>query len=71
MPFKPVGVNEQNQFPPRIMNELSKTFIKKPEGIQNGQVPIWDSVTKSWKAGSPSMGAETPALIDGGSPNKQ
>ena len=70
MPFKPVGVNEKNQFPPRIMDELAKTFVTKPEGIKNGQIPIWDSVTKTWIAGSPGSGAGSPALIDGGSPNE-
>lgn len=69
MPFKPVGVNENNQFPPRIMGELEKTFVVKPEGIENGQIPVWDSVTNTWKAVSPDTDT-TPVLIDGGSPNR-
>lgn len=69
MPFKPVGVNERNQFPPRIMDELSKTFVTKPNNIENGQIPIWDSTTNTWRAGSPISSA--PTRIDGGSPTER
>lgn len=62
MPYKPVGIDENGRFPPRVQASLVSQFVTKPVGIQNGQVPVWDSAQNAW------IGVEgsTPTTIDGG-----
>ncbi|QFG08694.1 hypothetical protein PBI_INGRID_19 [Arthrobacter phage Ingrid] len=62
MAYKPVGVDESGKFPPRVQKALTDTFVTKPIGIQNGQVPIWDSTLKTWVGANSS----SPTTIDGG-----
>lgn len=64
MPFKPVGVDENGHFPPRVRQALADTFVTKPDGIGNGQVPVWDATTETWVPGF----APVPSSIDGGPP---
>jgi hypothetical protein len=66
MPFKPVGVDENNQFPTRIKNALAETFVTKPNGIKHGEVPIWDANLNTWVSGSSEWSTQT--KIDGGTP---
>jgi hypothetical protein len=69
MPYKPVGIDENNQFPMRVRIALAQTFVTKPEGIRDGQIPVWDAETQTWIAGNPGSGdGSAPAVIDGGSP---
>jgi hypothetical protein len=67
MPFKPVGVDENGNLPIRVRQRLSETFVTKPVGIQDGQVPVWDAATGTWIPGSTGDGS-TQTVIDGGGP---
>jgi len=69
MAYKPVGVDEDGRFPPRVQEELAETFVSKPVGISNGQVPAWDTATGTWVAKAINTGSEEiilPPTIDGG-----
>lgn len=71
MPFKPIGIDAEGNLPTRAKAALEKIFVTKPTGIRDGQVPIWDSATQTWVAGSPGSGSGTalPPIIDGGAPS--
>ena len=62
MPYKPVGVDENSQFPPRVKTALANMFVTKPAGITDGQVAVWDADTSTWVAGMAGL----PPAIDGG-----
>lgn len=61
MPYKPVGVDENSRFPPRVQAALAEVFITKPVGVKDGEVPVWDADAQKWV--SKSMEVEA---IDGG-----
>lgn len=67
MPIKPVGIDENGRFPTRVRLALANDFVTKPNAIQHGQVPVWDSTSGTWVAGSVGSGS-APSVIDGGSP---
>lgn len=64
MAFKPLGVDENGDLPPRVRERLSELFVGKPIGISNGQIPVWDAATETWVPGAGSV----PTSIDGGTP---
>jgi hypothetical protein len=66
MAFKPVGVDENGDLPPRVRVRLADIFVTKPEGIEHGQVPVWDANTGTWIPGSSEW--STQPVIDGGTP---
>lgn len=68
MPYKPVGVDENSRFPPRVQAALAEVFITKPVGVKDGQVPVWDASAQKWVGKSMEVEA-----IDGGvwDPNTQ
>jgi len=72
MPYKPVGINENGEFPLRVRQALANILVTKPDGIRDGQVPVWNASTNSWVAGALGSGGDStaPAIIDGGAPNK-
>lgn len=54
MPYKPVGIDENGLFPPRVRTALAEAFVTKPSNISDGQVPVWDADLNTWVAGSGS-----------------
>lgn len=74
--YKPVGVDENSHFPPRVQTMLTETFVTKPSSIADGQVPVWDATNNTWIAGSGGSGGGgtggseewwgVPPSIDGG-----
>jgi len=70
MPYKPVGVDEFGNFPPRVNSALKSIFVTKPANLIDGQVPVWDADTDTWVAGNGGGGGSSdpglPASIDGG-----
>lgn len=69
MPYKPVGVDENSQFPPRVRQALADMFVTKPVDISDGQVPVWNAATNTWIAGSGGGSSDEwvlPTAIDGG-----
>lgn len=70
MPIKPVGVDENGRFPTRVRIALAQEFVSKPEGIRDGQVPVWNASTGTWVPGALGAGdGSAPAVIDGGTPS--
>jgi hypothetical protein len=69
MPYKPVGIDENSHFPPRVRAALAEEFVTKPEDIAVGQVRVWDAVNHRWIAGDGGSGGgawDLPPAIDGG-----
>lgn len=66
MPYKPVGVDETGHFPLRVRQALAEEFVTKPEGILDGQIPVWNAATQSWIPGYSEGSLVT--SIDGGPP---
>lgn len=69
MPYKPVGIDENSRFPPRVNAALADMFVTKPVGISDGQVPVWDAISGTWIAGNGGSGSTEwvlPPAVDGG-----
>lgn len=69
MPFKPVGVDDKGNLPPRVMKNLAATFVTRPGKPGDGQVLTWNAATNSWLAVSLGSDKAPITVIDGGTPN--
>jgi len=74
MPYKPVGIDENSHFPPRVNTALAQMFVTKPANLVDGQVPVWDADMQTWVGGAGGSGSGSggsyddrlPSNIDGG-----
>lgn len=71
MAYKPVGVDDDSHFPPRVQEALADMFVTVPPSIADGQVPVWDASSNTWVAGEGGSGDSgtpwaAPPTIDGG-----
>ena len=71
MAYKPVGIDEDGNLPPRADIALMAKFVTLPKNITDGQVPVWDANSNTWVGGSSAAHQHTATdiiNIDGGIP---